>query len=119
MAKMRMFDAWENPSSTLPAEVQEYINKLNAEAENTIMDINSLNYGTPDGNVTSETWTVFSLYKEGCVTIKHFIYAYTLDEGKNSSYFQFCEKIYYNNLNKIFIDFFLHFLKLLNLNIAF
>jgi hypothetical protein len=74
-----MFDAWENPTATHPAEVQEYINKLNAKAENTIMEINSLSYGTPDGNVTSETWTVFSLYKDGCVTIKHFWYDVTPD----------------------------------------
>ena len=78
MAKTRMFDAWENPIATLPAEVQEYIDKLNAK-EHSIIDINSLNYGTPDGNVTSETWTVFSLYNDGCVTIKHFWYDVTPD----------------------------------------
>jgi hypothetical protein len=75
----RYYDSWANPITNVPAEVQAYIDKLNAAEQTEIIDIDSMSYGTPDGNVTSETWTVISLYQEGCVTTKHFWYDVTPD----------------------------------------
>jgi hypothetical protein len=75
----RYYDSWANPITNVPAEVQAYIDKLNAAEQTEIIDIDSMSYGTPDGNVASETWTVISLYQDSCVTTKHFWYDVTPD----------------------------------------
>jgi hypothetical protein len=79
MAKMRMFDAWENPIVNLPAEVQEYIDGI----QGTILDCYSMSYGTPDGNVYCVEYTVTWVNKgHSVVTSKEFLYDFGAEGEK-------------------------------------
>lgn len=78
MAKMTMFDAWENPIVNLPAEVQEYIDGI----DGTILDCYSMSYGTPDGDVWCVEYTVTWLKGRSIVTTKEFLYDFGAEGEK-------------------------------------
>jgi hypothetical protein len=78
MAKMRMYDAWENLIVNLPAEVQEYIDGINGA----VLDCYSMSYGTPDGNVYCVEYTVTWVKGHSIVTTKEFLYDFGAEGEK-------------------------------------
>lgn len=79
------YDAWSNVGDT-PAEVQAYIDKLNKAEDEKILFIDSLVYGTPDGECHSESWMVVSEYQIGSITIKNFWYSLNAEGKTELSY---------------------------------
>lgn len=74
---IRDWDIWENPILTLPKEVQSYCDEVESEGGK-VLDSYSFSYGTPDGEVSTVSYTISWLnYGVTTVTTKEFFYDFT------------------------------------------
>jgi hypothetical protein len=74
---IRDFDIWENPILNLPEEVQDYCDEVE-RGGGKILDSYSFSYGTPDGEVSTVSYTVtWANGSVATVTTKEFYYDFT------------------------------------------
>lgn len=74
---IRDWEIWENPILTLPKEVQDYCEEVERDGGK-VVDSYSMSFGTPDGEVSTVSYTVSWLNDSiATVTTKEFFYDFT------------------------------------------